>query len=221
MHVDTICPGCQRKLRVPAEHAGQTARCPVCNAIYTVPDAAAQPVDPQDRWRLATPEGQEYGPVAKSVLDGWVAEGRVSDDCRLICEADGVWRGADDVYPVLRPAPVAVPVAEWNNALDPLADAKPFQQMPINSRGYIVNTSRGGIVLALGILSWALCFPIFGIVAWAMGNNDLNEMQQGTMDNRGQVMTEAGRMIGMLHALSSLATLVISIFLALFWLFFR
>ena len=68
MFVDTNCPGCQRKLRVAVEHAGKPARCPLCNAIYTVPEAAAsaESSDPADKWRLKTPEGQEYGPFVPS-----------------------------------------------------------------------------------------------------------------------------------------------------------
>jgi hypothetical protein len=36
MSIETLCPGCGRKLRVADEHAGRQARCPVCGTIYTV-----------------------------------------------------------------------------------------------------------------------------------------------------------------------------------------
>ena len=37
MPIEALCPGCGRKLRVADEHAGRQARCPMCQAIYTVP----------------------------------------------------------------------------------------------------------------------------------------------------------------------------------------
>lgn len=215
MHVETTCPGCQRKLRVAKEHAGQPARCPICNTVYTVPDLdTVQSTDPHDRWRLKTPEGLEYGPVSRSVLDGWVAEGRVSDDCQLVCEADGTWRGAEWVYPVLRPAPVA---ATWTPSSERNDFTVSDDSQPVARRRYVMNPDRGGIILALGILSWAIGCPIFGVLAWVMGNSDLREMQEGRMDSRGRGLTDAGRLIGMLHALLTLVALVIGVGCLLVW----
>jgi hypothetical protein len=201
------------------EHAGKTARCPICSTIYTVPEASAstEPASPHDRWRLQTPEGQEYGPVSRSVLDTWVAEGRVSEDCRLLCEADGVWQPADIVYGALRPVLVGSVTPMWHN--EPLAPGESLVEspVPIGARGRVINPDRGGIVLALGIVSWATGCPIFGILAWVMGSGDLHEMRQGTMDRRGQGMTEAGRLIGMLHTFVSLIALIVGLFLLMFW----
>jgi hypothetical protein len=63
-----------------------------------------------------------------------------------------------------------------------------------------VRPHRGGMILAFGILSWVLCF-IFGIVAWVMGNADLAEMRAGRMDPSGEGLTQAGRILGMVHIL--------------------
>jgi hypothetical protein len=67
---------------------------------------------------------------------------------------------------------------------------------------------RGGAVLALGILSLAFlvtyltcCMspsPIFGIIAWIMGSNDLREMDQGIMDPAGRNNTNAGWICGII-----------------------
>jgi hypothetical protein len=217
MHVETICPGCQRKLRVGSEHAGKQARCPMCNAVYSVPSIEAiQPADPSDQWRLQTPEGQEYGPASRVVLEGWVAEGRVSDDCKLLCEADGIWRTAGDVYSVLRPVQVAVEVKPWPDVptdSDPSNDSS--SSIAPTFRGHVTNTHRGGMILALGILSWAIGCPVFGILAWVMGSNDLSEMRQGTMDPQGQSLTEAGRMIGMIHSILVITVLFIGVLVLL------
>jgi hypothetical protein len=168
---------------------------------------------------MKTPEGLEYGPVTRNVLDGWVAEGRVSDDCQLLCESDATWRSAEFIYPVLRPAPIA---KTWTPALDRTDFSKgpvspELAGQPIAARRYVVNPDRGGIILALGVLSWAIGCPIFGVLAWVMGSSDLREMQQGRMDPRGQGLTQAGRLIGMLHVLLSLIALVIGIGCLLVW----
>jgi DNA-directed RNA polymerase subunit RPC12/RpoP len=67
---------------------------------------------------------------------------------------------------------------------------------------------RGGIILAFGILSWAVCI-IFGVVAWVMGNTDLAEMDAGRMDPEGRSLTQAGRLIGMIHCIVVLAVIAI------------
>lgn len=56
---------------------------------------------------------------------------------------------------------------------------------------------RGGLVLALGLLGVLLFAPI-GIAAWILGNKDLAAMRQGTMDNTGEGMTLAGKVLGIL-----------------------
>jgi hypothetical protein len=217
MHVETVCPGCHRKLRVDSEHAGKQARCPVCNTVYSVPEVStsAEPLDPQDQWHLKTPEGQEYGPVTRAILETWISEGRVSDDCQLLCEADRVWRNADEVYPVLGPIKVAVAVDPWQgNRTDFESDGSSTALAPA-FRGHVTNAHRGGVILALGILAWAIGCPVFGVLAWVMGSNDLSEMRQGTMDPQGQSLTEAGRMIGMIHTFLFIAALLVGVLVVL------
>lgn len=57
---------------------------------------------------------------------------------------------------------------------------------------------RGALILVLGILSIVmLCFPL-GIVAWVLGNGDLQRIRNGQMDPDGEGMTRAGWICGML-----------------------
>lgn len=56
---------------------------------------------------------------------------------------------------------------------------------------------RGVLILVLGILGLVLCF-ILGIIAWVMGNNDLQEMAAGRMDPTGEGLTKAGKICGMI-----------------------
>ena len=56
---------------------------------------------------------------------------------------------------------------------------------------------RGVIILVFGILGFVIC-PFFGVAAWSMGTNDLQEMARGRMDSAGRDMTKAGRICGMI-----------------------
>ena len=203
MPIETMCPGCGRKLKVGEEHAGKQARCPLCNEIYSVPSppvgGAAMAAVQADlgQWRMRTPEGQTYGPVSKSDLDGWVAEGRVSSDCMLSSDANTNWVHADAVYPALIEAAKPQPAVS-----------------PRRVERYIAG-HRGGLILALGIISWAVGCPIFGICAWVMGSADLREMRAGRMDPRGTGLTQAGQIIGMLHAILTIVVIVVFVFVLL------
>ncbi|MEX0820370.1 MAG: hypothetical protein WD070_12290 [Pirellulaceae bacterium] len=202
MPIETTCPGCGRKLQVGEEHAGKQARCPLCNEIYCVPSGGpmefatnAEQADP-GQWRMRTPEGHTYGPVNKRELDAWVAEGRISSDCMLSSDRNSTWVRAEALYPSLAAAttsPVAVP--------------RPVER-------YVAG-HRGGLILALGIVSWVVGCPVFGICAWFMGSADLREMRSGRMDASGTGLTQAGQIIGMLHALLTMVAIVVFVFVLL------
>jgi hypothetical protein len=66
---------------------------------------------------------------------------------------------------------------------------------------------RGVLILVLGILSFFICGPIMGPIAWIMGNNDLKEMKAGTMDPTGEGMTNAGKICGMIATFLTIALL--------------
>lgn len=69
---------------------------------------------------------------------------------------------------------------------------------------------RGGLILALGIMSWAVCI-LCGPLAWFMGTADLKEMDAGRMDDEGRGLTQAGRIIGLVHVI--LAVVLLGFFL--------
>ncbi len=71
---------------------------------------------------------------------------------------------------------------------------------------------RGGTVLTFGILGLVICV-IFGIIAWAMGSNDLKLMRAGRMDRTGEGTTQAGMICGMISTI--LAMVGVAIWLVL------
>lgn len=80
---------------------------------------------------------------------------------------------------------------------------------PTAPTGSGLKPHRGVMILVFGILAFVCCF-IFGIVAWVMGSNDLNEMEAGIMDPSGQGLTQAGRIVGAIGGLLGLASIVLA-----------
>jgi hypothetical protein len=83
----------------------------------------------------------------------------------------------------------------------------PYGQQPPPGYGppAALKPHRGIAVLVLGICGFVVC-AICGIIAWVMANNDLREMEAGTMDPSGRELTNAGRLCGMI---STIFTIVV------------
>lgn len=58
-------------------------------------------------WHVKTEDDESYGPVERTELDAWVAEGRLNRDCQLLREGDEQWQWADAVYPELAEEDIA------------------------------------------------------------------------------------------------------------------
>jgi hypothetical protein len=112
--IDLVCTGCGGGLRVADDSAGRRIRCPQCHDIVYVP-VEGRASEPQElTWRMRLPNGDQYGPVSRSELDAWVAEGRVTGACQLLCEGSNRWRWAGEIYPELgthRQTPASVATA--------------------------------------------------------------------------------------------------------------
>ena len=227
MTIDVPCSGCGQKLQVGSEHAGKMARCPACGHITQVPSSGGEnpavtdsteplPSEKPANWYMQTPEGQEYGPAPRGDVERWVAEGRVTADCRLKSGEAGAWQSADSFFPALTP-PAPTPV--WTPPMTPVSTAVSYQPAAATSGAapFALGNSpsygstrpastyqvqhRGGLILLLGLLGIILepCpGPIFAIAAWVMGSNDLREMDAGRMDKSGSDLTRAGMIMGMI-----------------------
>ena len=78
-------------------------------------------------------------------------------------------------------------------------------QMPTTPPpGGAMRPHRGALILVFGILGLVICM-IFGIVAWVMGNGDLEAMRAGQMDPAGEGLTKAGKICGMISVITTLA----------------
>lgn len=212
MAIEATCPGCGRLLRVGDDAAGKPIRCPACNQVSTAPGVTAARALPDVEWYMRTPEGHTYGPVKKSELDGWAAEGRLAADCTLSQSASGPWSPATQLFPTLRPMPTS-PVITAAPSAPPLGDV--LGTGPTATGQYVV-PHRGGLILVLGLLGLVMTCPIFSLMAWVMGSGDLREMQAGRMDRSGEGITRLGYILGMLLSLLWIGVAVVILFVILF-----
>ncbi len=58
-------------------------------------------------------------------------------------------------------------------------------------------SSRGGTILTLGILSLIVC-ALLGPFAWYMGRQDLGKIESGAMDDRDRVLVQGGMVCGII-----------------------
>lgn len=79
---------------VPAAETAPLAPAPAAKA-------EAKKTPRPERWFMKAEGGEEYGPISRSELDAWHAEGRVTADCQLLREGSEQWRWASEVYPEL------------------------------------------------------------------------------------------------------------------------
>ena len=144
------------------------------------------------RWQVRTSDGRVYGPVPRSELDEWYAEGRIPGDAMLLVEGDPQWRRASEIFSELAGGRRAV--SQQHNPFAETATSTPFRTQPFRHQ----TPHRGGLILTLAILGWAFC-PVFGPFAWAMGNADMRAMRSGTMDPGGMSLTQAGMVLGIIQ----------------------
>jgi hypothetical protein len=77
---------------------------------------------------------------------------------------------------------------------------------------------RGGLILALGIISFFFAAPVLGPIAWIMGNNDLAAIRAGRMDPEGESQTNTGRICGMVSTILAGVGLVIGLIVFAVWI---
>lgn len=90
----------------PAAAAPSSAESPAAPTARASTESPAAPTarasaEPAARWLLKIPEGEVFGPVARSELNQWVEEGRVSADCLVSTAGSETWRAAVELFPEL------------------------------------------------------------------------------------------------------------------------
>jgi hypothetical protein len=172
------CPSCQRKLQVPEEYFGKLVQCPECKQTFTAaPSAPAAP--PAASAAPAAAEPTSVPAAEAEPLPPPVRERRrFADD--------------EDDRPRRRPRR--------------FEDDDDYDDRPPRR---FVAPHRGGLILTFGILGLVVpcASVIFGPIAWIMGNTDLGQIRAGTMDPAGEGLTQAGRVLGIVSTVMTLAGL--------------
>ncbi|MEE2825712.1 MAG: DUF4190 domain-containing protein [Planctomycetota bacterium] len=87
----------------------------------------------------------------------------------------------------------------------------PYQSTTAAAPAKYVEAHRGGLILALGIISIVGCNCCFvpGILAWVFGATDLGKMKAGRMDPSGETLTRVGMILGIIGtAVAALGSLL-------------
>jgi len=155
---------------------------------------------------------QPYGPVDEPTLQSWVSQGRLGPYDLIWSEGMPTWVQACTVFP-----------GWFGQTPPPLSHVMPPPGLPggpgMSGPMIGVRPHRGVMILIFGILGLIgiACCPsiIFAILAWVMGQGDLNAMRNGQMDPSGRGLTNGGRICGIIGVILAIIGLLIG-FLAPF-----
>jgi hypothetical protein len=152
--------------------------------------------------------GEQYGPVDEETLRNWVGQGRVTPSTK-------VWRTGMNDWVEARAIPGLFQDATGSAPPPPPSSGQ--RTTARRSGGFSSlgkKPHRGVAVLVLAIMAWVVGCFVLSIVALIMASNDLEEIQAGTMDPEGESMTQAGRIVAIIHlVISAIGLLVFLLFL--------
>ncbi len=235
MPVILDCPNCPRKLRVPDELLGTRVQCPSCGTAFDAPGGPTAPDLRHDAGRsehgdTLAPPGPPPLPDQPPPIPGTAGETCATPPpvpeppVKLALEEERTTREPRAVLPIGEPPGKAPRRRESRDEDDEdYEDDRPWERRRAVRRD--CEPHRGGVVLALGIVSIVLAgLPIvgiaLGIAAWVMGQRDLRKIRARTMDPEGSGTTQAGWICGIIGTImSSLATLACVAYIALIAMF--
>jgi len=135
---------------------------------------------------------KEYGPFGEAEIRDLLQQGRMNQDSLMRAVDSEEWRPLND-YP------------ELLVLLAPSSSTPPPSTSPPQATATHVEPHRGALILTFGILSIVCCFP-FGIAAWIMGNNDMQQIEAGMMNPSGKGITNAGKICGIVGTIIGILT---------------
>ena len=172
------CPSCQRSLQVPEQFLGQLVQCPECRHQFIASSTAVSAKPAPVETPVPATSRRRY---EEDEPEPAAKRKRYDDDDT---EEVGTRRRR-----------------RYDEDIDDDIDVRRSRGV-----GREFNTHRGGVILALGLVSlvggMSMILPIvLGPVAWAMGTYDLREIREGRMDPAGESMTRTGQVLGIISTL--------------------
>ncbi len=131
-------------------------------------------------------QGEQHGPLTDGQLGEWASTGRLRAHDPVWKDGMADWAPAHTVPGLFPEAAASTPPPFGGYPGGP--QSQPYPQW---------EPHRGGAVLALGICGLVVC-GICGIIAWVMGNTDMQKIEAGSMDPSGRGITQAGRVCGII-----------------------
>lgn len=100
------------------------------------------------------------------------------------------------------------PPSDFSQPKSETTGGNPYQSTTTGGAPQYTEAHRGGLILALGIISivGCNCFLVPGILAWILGAGDLSKIKAGRMDPSGESLTRVGMILGIVS--TGLAILV-------------
>ncbi len=193
------CPKCGARLSVLPGDVGKDIECPTCQTVYRARRGDAPP----------PPDAGERKSSTGGVLVR-VGSGNKKDDDDRPSKRRSRRDDDDDDRPSRRRR------RSRRDDDDDDDDDRPRRRSRRGSgRGY-VEPHRGGMILAFAIIGWVAFWPLT-IVAWVMGNGDMQAIDSGRMDPEGRSMTNTGRILGMIGTILGIVGVVVA---CLIWVLF-
>lgn len=184
------CPKCQSRLSVLPADIGLDIECPNCQRVYQAIRADAPP--PPKRGDRGEPRGDLVR----------LGSGSDKTDDDRPPQRRSRYRDDEDDRPSRR------------RQDEDDSEDDPDRRYRRRSRRYADDYERrliphrGIMILVFGIVGYISCIPIFGILAWVMGSQDIRAMDEGRMDPEGRGLTRAGQILGMILCLLSIVGIV-------------
>lgn len=180
--IEFNCPNCQKLLRTSDDKAGRKAKCPDCGTAVTVPQAASAPQQ-DDQFDFGEDVEEVAGRPPRRVSSSSVG-------------------GATKSCPVCG-GTIKAAASRCKHCGEDLGGGV---------RSYDsgnVKPHRATMLLVFSILGWVFCV-VFGIVAFFMARNDLEEMRAGTMDPSGEATTNAAKIISLVQLCLAAVAIIFS-----------
>lgn len=186
MSIAIRCPNCKKSLTVPDEAVGKMASCPACQTAFAI----AQPAEEIIPTVIAAP--------AAAWDKESLSERRKRAEKKRRARDDDGDEDEEEEESIPEPASPPQPTGPNPFALD--NDQDDTTRPPWRPH-------RGGLILALGIVTIVSgCLPL-AFVTISMANVDLIEMAAQRMDPEGRGQTKTGKMLAVISLLLMLVSL--------------